>query len=308
MNILVIADHDNQELKETTLNAVDASLKIGGNVDLLVAGENCDAVARAAAKISGVGKVLKADNPAYRNQLAENIAPLVVELAGEYSHILAASTTNGKNILPRVAVGLDVAQISDVTSIESSDTFKRNIYAGNAIATVKSTDSIKIISVRASSFDKADLSGDASIESIDHVFDAGLSSFIKEELGATDRIELTSARIVISGGRGMQSSEGFELLHKLADKLGGAVGASRAAVDAGYVPNDMQVGQTGKIVAPDLYVAVGISGAVQHIAGMKESKVIVAINSDKEAPIFQYADYGIVADLFDAVPEFESLV
>jgi electron transfer flavoprotein alpha subunit len=306
MGILVIAEHDNASLKGATLNTVAAAQKIGGDIDLLVAGENCGAAAEAAAKVSGVAKVLVADNAAYGHQLAENLAALVTELAGGYSHILAPATTSGKNFLPRVAAKLDVAQISEIISVESADTFKRPIYAGNAIATVQSSDSVKVITVRATAFDAVATDGSAAVESVASAQDAGISAFVGEELAQSDRPDLTAASIVISGGRGMGSGENFAILDKVADKLGAAVGASRAAVDAGYVPNDMQVGQTGKIVAPELYIAVGISGAIQHLAGMKDSKYIVAINKDEEAPIFQVADYGLVADLFDAVPELES--
>ncbi len=304
MSILVIAEHDNAELKAATLNVVAAALQIGGDIDLLVAGEGCAAVAESAAKIPGINKILVADNAAYAHQLAENVAPLVSELAAGYSHVLACATTTGKNVMPRVAAMLDVAQLSDVTAVESADTFLRPIYAGNAIATVQSSDAIKVLTIRGTGFDAAPAEGgSAAVEAVSSVHDAGISSFVKEELAQSDRPELTAARIIISGGRGMGNGENFAMLEQVADKLGAAVGASRAAVDAGFVPNDMQVGQTGKIVAPDLYVAVGISGAIQHLAGMKDSKVIVAINKDEEAPIFQVADYGLVADLFDAVPE-----
>lgn len=307
MSILVIAEHDNASLKGATLNTVAAAKEIGGDVTILVAGSGCAAVADAAAKVEGVSKVLVADAAAYEHQLAENVSALIAEIGADYSHILAAATTTGKNTLPRAAALLDVAQISEITAVIDADTFKRPIYAGNVIASVKSSDSTKVITVRATGFDAvAAEGGSAAVEALDVVKDAGLSSFVKEELAVSDRPELTSAKIVISGGRGMQNGDNFEMLYKVADKLGAAVGASRAAVDAGFVPNDMQVGQTGKIVAPDLYVAVGISGAIQHLAGMKDSKVIVAINKDEEAPIFQVADYGLVADLFDAVPELES--
>ncbi|CAA0090669.1 Electron transfer flavoprotein subunit alpha [BD1-7 clade bacterium] len=307
MSILVIAEHDNASLKGATLNTIAAAKEIGGDITVLVAGAGCAAAAEAAAKADGVAKVLVADNAAYEHQLAENVSLLVAELGKEYTHILAAATTTGKNTLPRVAALLDVAQISEISDVVSADTFKRPIYAGNVIATVQSTDAIKVITVRATGFDAvAAEGGSAAVEAVDSVQDAGISAFVKEELAVSDRPELTSAKIVISGGRGMQNGDNFEMLYKVADKLGAAVGASRAAVDAGFVPNDMQVGQTGKIVAPDLYVAVGISGAIQHLAGMKDSKVIVAINKDEEAPIFQVADYGLVADLFDAVPELES--
>ena len=307
MSILVIAEHDNAELKGATLNTIAAAKAIGGDVDVLVAGSGCGAVGEAAAKADGVSKVLVADNAAYEHQLAENVAKLVADLGKNYSHVLAPATTTGKNMLPRAAALLDVQPISDIIAVESPDTFKRPIYAGNVIATVQSSDAIKVISVRTTAFDAvAAEGGSGAVESVDIVDDAGLSSFVGEELAESDRPELTAAKVVISGGRGMQNGENFEMLYKVADKLGAAVGASRAAVDAGFVPNDMQVGQTGKIVAPDLYIAVGISGAIQHLAGMKDSKVIVAINKDEEAPIFSVADYGLVADLFDAVPELET--
>ncbi|HEY0287357.1 MAG TPA: FAD-binding protein [Pseudomonas sp.] len=314
MPILVIAEHENGVIAPATLNAVAAAAKIGGDIHVLVAGQNVGAVGEAAAKIAGVAKVLVADNAAYAHQLPENVAPLVVALVSEggasgYSHVLAAATSNGKNILPRVAAQLDVDQISEIISVESADTFKRPIYAGNAIATVQSSAAVKVITVRATGFDAvAAEGGSAAIEAVSAVHDAGKSSFVSEELAKSDRPELTAAKIVVSGGRGMQNGDNFKHLYALADKLGAAVGASRAAVDAGFVPNDMQVGQTGKIVAPQLYIAVGISGAIQHLAGMKDSKVIVAINKDEDAPIFQVADYGLVADLFEAVPEFEKLV
>lgn len=307
MSILVIAEHDNAELKGATLNTVAAAKAIGGDIDVLVAGSGCGAVAEAAAKVDGVSKVLVADNAAYEHQLAENVAKLVADLGRNYSHVLAPATTTGKNMLPRAAALLDVQPLSDIIAVESPDTFKRPVYAGNVIATVQSSDAIKVASVRTTAFDPvAAEGGSAAVESLDIVDDAGLSQFVGEELAKSDRPELTAARVVISGGRGMQNGDNFELLYKVADKLGAAVGASRAAVDAGFVPNDMQVGQTGKIVAPDLYIAVGISGAIQHLAGMKDSKVIVAINKDEEAPIFSVADYGLVADLFDAVPELET--
>ena len=309
MSILVIAEHDNTELKTPTLVTVAAAQAIGGDLDILVAGSGVDSVAEQAAAIPGINKVIKADNSAYEHQLAENIASLVVEVASGYSHILSAHTTTGKNFLPRVAANLGVAQISDIVAVEGADTFKRPIYAGNAIATVKSSDTVKVISVRGTAFDPAaSEGGSASIESSDIVTDAGVSSFIKEEIAKSERPELTSAEVIISGGRGMQNGDNFSLLEGIADKLGAAIGASRAAVDAGFVPNDMQVGQTGKIVAPDLYIAVGISGAIQHLAGMKDSKVIVAINKDEDAPIFQVADYGLVADLFTALPELENQI
>ena len=318
MTILVIADFlegkDGKALAPATLNTVAAAAKIGGEINVLVAGQGIGAVAEAAAQIAGVAKVLVADNAAYAHQLPENVAPLVAALvqgagAAGYSHVLAGATSNGKNILPRVAAQLDVDQISEIISVESADTFTRPIYAGNAIATVQSTAPVKVITVRATGFDPvAAQGGSAAVEAVAAVHDAGISSFVGEELAKSDRPELTAAKIVVSGGRGMQNGDNFKLLYTLADKLGAAVGASRAAVDAGFVPNDMQVGQTGKIVAPQLYIAVGISGAIQHLAGMKDSKVIVAINKDEEAPIFQVADYGLVADLFEAVPELESAV
>jgi len=306
MAILVIAEHDNATLKGATLNTITAATKIGGDVEVLVAGAGCGAAAEAAAKVAGVAKVLVADNAAYEYQLAENMGELVAELGKGYSHILAAATTTGKDFLPRAAALLDVNMISEVIGIEGEDTFVRPIYAGNAIATVKSSDSIKVMTVRGTAFDAAAAEGgSAAVETVAAVKDVGLSAFVGEELAKSDRPELTGAKIVVSGGRGMQNGDNFEMLYKVADKIGAAVGASRAAVDAGFVPNDMQVGQTGKIVAPQLYVAVGISGAIQHLAGMSDSKVIVAINKDEEAPIFQVADYGLVADLFEAVPQFE---
>ncbi|WP_282348555.1 FAD-binding protein [Pseudomonas sp. PS01301] len=314
MTILVIADYVtegqvNTGVAPSTLNTVAAAQKIGGDIHVLVAGVQVDSVAQAAAKIAGVSKVLVADNAAYAHQLPENVAPLIVELASGYSHVLSAATANGKNILPRVAAVLDVDQISEIISVESPDTFKRPIYAGNAIATVQSSAAIKVITVRATGFDAVPAEGgSATVEAVGAAHDTGKSSFVGEELAKSDRPELTAAKIVVSGGRGMQNGDNFKHLYTLADKLGAAVGASRAAVDAGFVPNDMQVGQTGKIVAPQLYIAVGISGAIQHLAGMKDSKVIVAINKDEEAPIFQVADYGLVADLFEAVPELEKLV
>ena len=309
MSTLVVAEHDNAELKPVTLVVVAAASAIGGDIDILVAGGGCSAVADEAAKIAGVSKVLLADNDAYTHQLAENIAPLVAELGAGYTHVLAAHTTTGKNFLPRVAATLGVAQISDIIGVDSPDTFKRPFYAGNAIATVKSSDAIKVVSVRGTAYDGVAADGGAAaIEAVTSVHDAGLSSFISEEIAKLERPELTAASIIISGGRGMQNGENFKLLEGIADKLGAAIGASRAAVDAGFVPNDMQVGQTGKIVAPDLYIAVGISGAIQHLAGMKDSKVIVAINKDGDAPIFQIADYGLVADLFQALPELEALL
>lgn len=309
MAILVIAEHDNVSLKGATLNTITAASKIGGDVDVLVAGSGCASVADAAAKVAGVSKVLLADNAAYEYQLAENMGDLAAEIGKAYTHILAAATTTGKDFLPRTAALLDVNMLSDVTAVESDDTFVRPIYAGNAIATVKSSDAIKVLTVRGTGFDAAAAEGgSATVENVATANDAGISAFANEELAKSDRPELTAASVVISGGRGMGNGDNFEILYKVADKIGAAVGASRAAVDAGFVPNDMQVGQTGKIVAPDLYVAVGISGAIQHLAGMKDSKVIVAVNKDEEAPIFQVADYGLVADLFDAVPELEAAI
>lgn len=306
MSILVFAEHDNSELKADTLKTVAAAQAIGGDIHLLVAGHNCQAVAEAASKVNGVSKVLVADNAAYEHQLAENVSLLVTELAADYSHIMATALTTGKNFMPRVAALLDVTQISDIIAVESSDTFVRPIYAGNAIATVQSLDNKKVITVRSTGFDAVATDGSAEIIAVDKVTDARISSYVSEQLSVSERPELGAASVIISGGRGMQNGENFKLLDGIADKLGAAIGASRAAVDAGFVPNDMQVGQTGKIVAPDLYIAVGISGAIQHLAGMKDSKVIVAINKDAEAPIFQVADYGLVADLFDALPELES--
>ena len=303
MASLVVAEHDNASLKDATLNTVTAALKLGPDVQVLVAGSNCGPAAEAASKITGVTKVLVADAPEYEHPLAEVVAPLIVSLAGSYDAILAPSTTTGKNILPRVAALLDLSQISDIVEVISADTFKRPIYAGNAIATVKTSDAKRVITVRTTAFEKAATGGSAPIESVAGAGDPGLSKFVGQELSKSERPELTSARIIISGGRGMGSGENFALLEKVADKLNAAIGASRAAVDAGFVPNDYQVGQTGKIVAPELYIAVGISGAIQHLAGMKDSKVIVAINKDEEAPIFQVADYGLVADLFKALPE-----
>ncbi len=306
MAILVIAEHNNSALKPDTFKTVQAASLLGQDIHLLVAGADCQAAASEAATIAGVSKVLHADAAPYAHQLAENVAALVAELGAEYSHILAAATTTGKNMLPRVAALLDVAQISDVIAIESADTFVRPIYAGNAIATVQSTDAIKVLTVRSSAFAAAETGNSAAIEAISTVKDLAVSAFVAEELTKSERPELTAAKVIISGGRGMQNGENFALLNGIADKLNAAIGASRAAVDAGFVPNDMQVGQTGKIVAPDLYIAVGISGAIQHLAGMKDSKVIVAINKDAEAPIFQVADYGIVGDLFTVLPELEA--
>ena len=306
MATLVIAEHDNASLKKSTLNTTTAALDIGNDVDVLVAGSGCQLAAEAAARISGIGKVLLADHACYEFQLAESVAPLVAIQGGAYSHVLAAATTTGKNLMPRVAALMDVGQISDIVEVQSEATFVRPIYAGNALATVHSSDSVKVITVRTTAFGEA-ASGDtaANIVAVDQVENQNLSAFVSEQLSKSERPELTAASIVISGGRGMQDGDNFALLEKVADKLGAAIGASRAAVDAGFVPNDYQVGQTGKIVAPDLYIAVGISGAIQHLAGMKDSKVIVAINKDEEAPIFQVADYGLVADLFKALPEFE---
>ena len=308
MASLVIAEHDNASLKGATLNTVTAALAIeksgGGDVHLLVAGSNCGPAAQAAAQIVGVSKVLVADAPHFADALAENVAAQVVAMAGAYSHILTAATANGKNILPRVAALLDSQQISEIISVESPDTFVRPIYAGNALATVQSSDAIKVITVRTTGFDAAAATGgSATVETIAAQGDAGISSFVGREVAKSERPELAGAKIIVSGGRGMGSGENFKILEPLADKLGAAMGASRAAVDAGFVPNDWQVGQTGKIVAPNLYIAVGISGAIQHLAGMKDSKVIVAINKDAEAPIFSVADYGIVGDLFTLVPE-----
>ena len=304
MSTLVIAEHDNTNLKPATLNTVAAANVIGGAVHILVAGSSCQSVADEAAAVEGIEKVILVDDSAYENQLAESTANLIKSISSDYSHILAPATTFGKNVLPRLSALLDVQQISEITEVVSEDTFKRRIYAGSCIATVKSSDAVKVITVRGTAFDPVDASsGSASVESISADGVSDLSSFVNEEIAQSDRPELTAASIVISGGRGMQSGDNFHLLETIADKLGAAVGASRAAVDAGFVPNDYQVGQTGKIVAPDLYIAVGISGAIQHLAGMKDSKVIVAINKDEDAPIFQVADYGLVADLFNALPE-----
>lgn len=303
MPALVIAEHDNAHLKGSTLNTVSAALKTSGEVHVLVAGHGCAAVAQAAARIQGVSKVLHADAPHLAEGLAENVAEQILAVARNYTHVLAPATAFGKNVLPRVAAKLDVAQVSDIASVESADTFTRPIYAGNVIATVQSLDAIKVITVRTTHFDAAGDGGSASVETLTPVADSGLSRFVSREVAKSDRPELQGAKVVVSGGRGMGSAENFKLLEPLADKLGAAMGASRAAVDAGYAPNDWQVGQTGKIVAPNLYIAVGISGAIQHLAGMKDSKIIVAINKDPEAPIFSVADYGLVADLFEAVPE-----
>ncbi len=307
MTVLLVADHNNTALGGSTAKAMAAATAIGGGVHVLVAGAGCGAAAEAAAKLDGATKVLVADAPHLANQLAEELAPLIVGLAGSYDAILASATASGKNVLPRVAAALDVAQISEIIKVVSPDTFERPIYAGNAIQTVQSADPKKVITVRTASFQAVGSSGSAPIEKISAPAAAGISTFEKAELSKSDRPELTSARIIISGGRGMQSGENFKkYIEPVADKLGAAMGASRAAVDAGFVPNDFQVGQTGKVVAPELYVAVGISGAIQHLAGMKDSKVIVAINKDAEAPIFQVADYGLVADLFTALPELEA--
>ena len=304
MTILLIAEHDNAGLKSATGNALSAAQKIGGDIVILVAGHQCQGAAEAAAKLDGVSKVLVADAAHYAHGLGENLASLIVGLASSYTHLVAPATTSGKNVMPRVAALLDVAQISDVIAVESPDTFVRPIYAGNALATVQSKDAVKVLTVRMSAFpNAASGAGNAATENIAPAADTGLSEFVGQELTKSERPELGAARIVISGGRGLQNGENFKMLEKLADKMGAALGASRAAVDSGYVPNDYQVGQTGKVVAPDLYIAVGISGAIQHLAGMKDSKVIVAINKDAEAPIFQVADYGLVADLFQAIPE-----
>ena len=307
MKTLIVAEHDNQSLKAATLNTVAAAQQLGGDIDVLVVGSGCQAAADAAASVLGVASVFLADNAAYENQLAENVSLAVADVAAGYDAILAPATANGKNVMPRVAALLDVAQISDITAVIDADTFERPIYAGNVIATVKSSDAKKVITVRTTAFDAVPAEGgSALVQAVDGAHDAGVSSFVGEEVAVSDRPELTSASVVISGGRGMQNGDNFSMLEGIADKLNAAIGASRAAVDAGFVPNDYQVGQTGKIVAPDLYIAVGISGAIQHLAGMKDSKVIVAINKDEDAPIFQVADYGLVADLFAALPELEA--
>lgn len=309
MTILLLADHDGKSLSDQTGKALTAATQMGGDVHILVAGKGCGSIADEAAKLTGASKVLCADDAAYDNMLAEPIAALIVKLANDYDAILTPATTNGKNILPRAAALLDVMQVSDVIKIVSSDTFQRPIYAGNAIQTVQSTDAKKVLTIRTTGFASAETTGSASVEKIDGAGDPGLSKFVKAEISKSNRPELTSAKIIISGGRALGSKEKFDaVILPVADKLGAAVGASRAAVDAGYAPNDWQVGQTGKVVAPDLYIACGISGAIQHLAGMKDSKVIVAINKDEDAPIFQVADYGLVADLFDALPEFEKLL
>jgi electron transfer flavoprotein alpha subunit len=306
MSILVLADLHEGQLAGATAHVVAAAQAIGGDIDVLVAGEGVQAAADAAAKLDGVSKVRVADNAVYAHQLAEPVGALLVELAGDYTHVLASASTTGKNVLPRLAALKDVSQLSDVIGVESADTFLRPIYAGNAIATVKSDDALKVITVRTTAFDAVGQGGSAAVEAVAFAADNSQSSFVKQELAQSDRPELGGAKVVISGGRGMGNGENFKLLDGIADKLGAAIGASRAAVDAGFVPNDMQVGQTGKIVAPELYIAVGISGAIQHLAGMKDSKVIVAINKDDEAPIFQVADYGLVGDLFEILPELES--
>ncbi|MEQ8666046.1 MAG: FAD-binding protein [Rhodospirillales bacterium] len=306
MSTLILAEHDNNEIAAATYSVVAAAGHLSGDIDVLVAGSGCGAAAEAAAKIPGVAKVLVADSAEYAHDIAENVAPLIVKLASGYSHVLAAASTYGKNVMPRAAALLDVQQVSDITEIESDDTFVRPIYAGNAMATVQSTDAIKLVTVRTTAFEPvAAEGGSAATETVEGTGDAGLATFVSQEVSKSERPELTTAKVVISGGRGMKAGENFAMLEKVADKLGAAVGASRAAVDAGYVTNDFQVGQTGKVVAPDLYIAVGISGAIQHLAGMKDSKVIACINNDEEAPIFQVADYGLVADLFDAVPELD---
>ncbi|MDE0007609.1 MAG: electron transfer flavoprotein subunit alpha/FixB family protein [Gammaproteobacteria bacterium] len=307
MTVLVVAEHDNSALRPVTLNVFAAALEIGGEIDVLVAGAGCASVADEAAAIDGVRKVLLADAPSYEHQLAENMGALIAEIGAAYDHILGAHTTTGKNFLPRAAALLDTQMVSDIIGVDAPDTFRRPIYAGNAIATVKSGDAKRVVSVRGTGFDPAPAGGGSgAVEAVGTAHDEGKSSFVGEEIAASERPELTAATVIISGGRGMQSGDNFVLLEGIADKLGAAIGASRAAVDAGFAPNDMQVGQTGKIVAPDLYIAVGISGAIQHLAGMKDSKVIVAINKDEDAPIFQVADYGLVADLFNALPELEA--
>jgi electron transfer flavoprotein alpha subunit len=303
MVALVLAEHDNATLKGSTLNTITAAMQCSSDVHVLIAGHNCADVAQAASQVAGVAKVLVADAEQFANGLAENIAGQILALASAYSHVLAPASAYGKNILPRVAAKLDVAQISEITKVETPDTFERPIYAGNAIATVQSDDAVKVITVRTTGFDAATTGGSAPIEQVEAIGDSGKSSFVSREMATSDRPELTAAKIIVSGGRGLGSADNFKILEPLADKLNAAMGASRAAVDAGYVPNDWQVGQTGKIVAPQLYVAVGISGAIQHLAGMKESKTIVAINKDPEAPIFAVADYGLVGDLFELVPQ-----
>jgi electron transfer flavoprotein alpha subunit len=309
MTALVISEHNNEELKSVTLNTISAAKELDSDIHVLVAGKECAGVAETSSKIDGVTKVLLVDSAEYEHFLAENISTLISKIADDYDFILAPTTTSGKNFMPRVAALLDVSQISDISAVESTDTFQRPIYAGNCIATVKTTDKKKVITVRTTAFDAAPTEGgSADIVSLEEVHNSGISEFIKEELAQSDRPELTAADVIISGGRGMQNGDNFSLLEGIADKLGAAIGASRAAVDSGFVPNDYQVGQTGKIVAPNLYIAVGISGAIQHLAGMKDSKVIVAINKDEDAPIFQVADYGLVGDLFDVVPELEGKI
>ncbi len=303
MSVLVIAEHTHDEIKPATANTISAAAQISSDIDVIVLGHNCDGACNAAAQIAGVKKVIKSDSDAFAHPVAENLTPAIMGIAKNYTHILAPATTFGKNLMPRIAALLDVQQISDIISVENDNTFKRPVYAGNIIATVESSDAIKVITVRSTAFDKAADGNSAPIEDGSNSGDAGLTKFVKQELSVSDRPELTAAKIVISGGRGLGSAENFHIIEALADKIGAAVGASRAAVDAGYVPNDYQVGQTGKVVAPDLYIAVGISGAIQHLAGMKDSKVIVAINKDEEAPIFSVADYGLVADLFEVIPE-----
>ena len=307
MTTLVIAEHDNASIKSATRNTITAAAELGAEITLLVVGTDCQAAANEAASIAGVAKVLVADSAVYAHQLPEAVAPLIAQVASNFTHILAPATTTGKNLMPRVAALLDVAQISDIVTIKSTDTFVRPIYAGSALATVQSGDAIKVITVRTTAYAEAAAEGgSASVDAVDTVIEQSVASFVSEELSVSERPSLSAASIIISGGRGMQSGDNFVLLEKVADKLGAGIGASRAAVDAGFVPNDYQVGQTGKIVAPDLYIAVGISGAIQHLAGMKDSKVIVAINKDEEAPISQVADYGLVADLFVALPELEA--
>lgn len=307
MTTLVVAEHDNASIKSATRNTITAAAELGAEITLLVVGTDCQAAANEAASIAGVARVLVADSAVYAHQLPEAVAPLIAQVASNFTHILAPATTTGKNLMPRVAALLDVAQISDIVTIKSTDTFVRPIYAGSALATVQSGDAIKVITVRTTAYAEAAAEGgSASVDAVDTVIEQSVASFVSEELSVSERPSLSAASIIISGGRGMQSGDNFVLLEKVADKLGAGIGASRAAVDAGFVPNDYQVGQTGKIVAPDLYIAVGISGAIQHLAGMKDSKVIVAINKDEEAPIFQVADYGLVADLFVALPELEA--
>lgn len=307
MNILILAEHNNQTIKPATLHTVTAAQQLGGVITLLIAGYQCESVVTQAARIDGINKVVVADAAVYAHGLAENLAALMVKLAAEFNYLFAPATTFGKNVMPRVAALLDVAQVSDIVKIISADTFVRPIYAGNALATVQSKDAIKVVTVRSTAFAPAGLGqASADIEKTDIVTDSGLTTFVKQELSKSERPELTTARIVVSGGRALQSAENFKLLEQLADRLGAAIGASRAAVDAGYVPNDYQVGQTGKVVAPDLYIAIGISGAIQHLAGMKDSKVIVAINKDPDAPIFQIADYGLIGDLFELIPQFNA--